>query len=191
MSENKYQWIKGDSIGKVETLKEIITVEGKEYVLFNSNKRVARNVLNEYLVEYNDGGDIYIDSRMLDESVNIPPLISNSKANNTSTGRLNKEQTKSDQFTLTDIINRQLEKNNEIITIEIEVPVLKKEYVDMLIDTNPSVIDDLTKIVMSKYINKEELEKIINDKINSFYSRAKIIEKTRPQIIDIVTEKIK
>ena len=58
----------------------------------------------------------------------------------------------------------------------------------MLAESNHDLIDDLTKIVFSKYINKDNIEKVIKTKLADFYKSNQDTEKE--EVLNIETETI-
>lgn len=50
-----YQWIKGDSVGYVHHYKEVIEVNGQQYLVFTDGSRISLALLDEYMVKVEKG----------------------------------------------------------------------------------------------------------------------------------------
>ncbi len=182
MEKRKFQWVKGDRLGKTEFYKNTIQENGIDYLAFESGKRVTTDLIGDYIVELGENGEQFISSDIFQ-----PQTILNSDVAPKQTTK-KKTNTKADNYSLSDLIKDQLDKNNEFIKINIDIPVLKKDLYKMLMDTNSDLLNDLTKIVILKYINRDSIEESVKKKMNLYYSGKEDFEKT--DFIDIVTEKL-
>lgn len=187
MEERRFQWLKGDKQGKIEKYKDTVRQNDIDYISFQSGARVTTDLIGDYIVELTSEGEPFINSSLFKPNTIIPngPSPSPSPSNKAKP----KSNTKSDNFSLSDLIKVQLEKNNEFISINLDIPILEKTLFKMLLDTNSDVIDDLTKIVISKYINKEDIETTIKEKMLAYYNGDATFEKT--DYLNVKTETIK
>lgn len=53
MKNTFWKWIKGDSFGIVEEIKETVNIDGEEYHVFNSGRRIRTDMLDQFLIESN------------------------------------------------------------------------------------------------------------------------------------------
>ena len=180
MNTRKFQWLKGDKTGKSEIYATTVQENGIDYIVFKSGARVTTDLIGDFITEVSEDGQPFINSQLFE-----PVKIINTGT--TSSKKESKNKTKSDTYSLSDLIRDQLSKNNEFIKITIDVPVLNKSLYNTLTDTYPEVLGDLTKIVVSQYINKDSIEKTIKEKMESYYINKKKFEKT--EIINVKTEK--
>lgn len=187
MSVRNFQWLKGDKVGKQEIFDKTLRENDVDYIVFKSGNRITTDLLGDFVTEITEGGEQIIDHTLFD-----PTEIKNPSTENIAPKKKVVKppvtKTKSDSYSLSDLIKAQLEKNNEFIKINIDIPVLKKELFKMLMDTNPEILDDLTKIVVLKYINKEVIEEDIKKKMMAYYNDDETFEKT--DVINIKTEKL-
>ena len=183
MEERQFQWLKGDKQGKIEKYKETVRENDIDYILFKSGNRVTTDLIGDYITEITVNGEPFINSSLFK-----PNRIVNKKVNKAAPKAKAKTETKSDGFSLADLIKVQLEKKNEFISINLDIPILDKSLFKMLLDTNPEVIDDLTKIVISKYISKDNIDEVVKNKMLAYYNGDEAFEKT--DYINVKTETV-
>lgn len=178
----KYQWLKGDHFGTVETYKDIIVDDNIEYILFESGRRIALGMVGNYI------GKMEGDKTLVDADL----YVNNTPSGGTTQQRSNVvNQTQSPVntgFTVKSLIEDQLKKNKQHITVTVSVPVLNKEHFNFLQDSQPDVLDDLVSIIVTKYINKEAIKESLMEKIQDFYA----IKGVEPidEILDVNAENI-
>ena len=74
-----------------------------------------------------------------------------------------------DDYTITNLIQDQLKKNQHEISIDIKIPIIKLELFGILQDSYPKIFDVLLKTITSKYINQESLYNQLKDKLGVYY----------------------
>jgi hypothetical protein len=131
-----------------------------------------------FITEITENGEPFINSLQFQPDFIKDAPKTSAQKNNQKVKPKNETNTKLDNFSIADLIKKQLDKNNEFVKIYIDIPVLKKDLYEMLADTHEEILDDLTKIVVSKYINKENIEELIKAKMKSYYSGDEDFEKT-------------
>lgn len=191
--KRRFQWVLGEKQGKIENYKRTVREAEIDYIEFDSGARATTDLLGEYIVEITEDGEPFINSSQFKPDIIKPGIVESAPKINQQASSLNKKSnTKSDNFSLSDLIKKQLDKNNEYIEIKLNIPVFKKDLFEILKDTHEEILTDLTKIIISKYINKEAIEELVKNNLTSYYTDdtifdIKIIEK---DIININTETI-
>jgi len=179
MDKKQYQWIKGNLLGEVETIKGHVVEDGVKYIQFDSGRQIAENKLREYLIQIEESYQI-VDSNMLknafENDANTKYDV-DSRFEEIVFGQSTKKQqvvnsapkNYSNSITVIELVEKQLDKNPHVMEVQINIPTLKKEHYQMLYDMYPNIKEDLLKIIISKYIDKEYLTEQINKCLSIFY----------------------
>jgi uncharacterized protein YuzE len=177
MEKRRFQWLKGDMQGKIETYKTTIRENDVDYLLFQSGKRVSTDLIGDYITEISEDGEPFISSEIFNAGtvINTPPINKKVQQNNIKKSNL--------AISVEDIILKQLEKSDNKININIQIPLISNDFFKILSDAHNDILTDLIKIITAKYINKDNIEDTLKKEISKYYYNS--------DIIDLKTEKVK
>ena len=142
----KLQWIKGDKIGKVETIEK---VEG-EYTFFRGGGKIFNNVKSEFLMEVTDD--------------TIIPDINSASIQPTQPKKV--KQPKSEKTPLRLLLDKQKKLQKVKMGVDFSVKLPKKDIYDILessFDVN-ELETELEKFIEDQ-INEEEILQTLKDSI--------------------------
>jgi hypothetical protein len=151
MEITKYQWVKGDHIGNVEN----VTDYGNEWVTFDSGRRIASTLLNEFMIP------IQWDDQIMDFSSQTVIPKKSQKINN------KEEPKKQERSFIYDLIENIKVKEDHKVNFELEFNLPKKEMINVLVSSysEEEVLNALKEYVLSQ-IDINALHKNIKDKLS-------------------------
>lgn len=166
----KYQWIKGDHTGKVETFLD--TEDG--FMIFESKRKVKTNLLGEFMVLVNSEADILdlAPPKALDIEAETGLSYEGSNKNKTP---IQQAAIKVEPENPIRILLEKQSKNNKIkIELEFDVNVPKKEVIELLQDTfEEDVKEEVAKFTKDKLNKQEIIDKVysqLEEAIKMYYS---------------------
>jgi hypothetical protein len=160
----KYQWIKGDHTGKVETF--VDTENG--FMVFESKRKVKTELLGEFMILVNSDTDIL--NLTPPQAIDIEAETGLKYENSSSSPTIEKPAQKVEPKNPIRTLLEKQSKNNKIkIELEFDVNVPKKEVVGLLQDTFEEDV-------------KEEVIKFSKDKLN----KSEIIDKVYSQLEEVI-----
>lgn len=172
----KFQWLKGPNQGSIDDYLDTITEDGIDFLIFKSGRRVAAELVGDYIMEMSEAGsiitnDIFKSSKIV-SSYEDNPLTRT--AFNQATPRKERvlsqaNSQKSDSFSLTDLIKSKLAKGNTFINVTLEVPVLDKNLFGLLNDSYPELLNDLSAIIIEKSLNLDVIKTEISSTLKQYY----------------------
>jgi hypothetical protein len=161
--ENKYyQWVKGDYIGRVETVKGYLDENGLSFIIFESGKRINSDLLLEYLMEVPE-----YQAKVAEESATTidKTPINNHKSVNTQTDTKSIIKQKSPIMQL--LLNQKTLMDIDInITLDVKIP--KKEMINVLRDSFGDEIEDDLYQYIDDQLTLEIIKETVQEKIKKF-----------------------
>ena len=156
--KKQYQWVKGETIGDVETFKEYKEKNGRNWVCFKSGRRIDASLLSEMMIEINDR------QPPLELGLSTDWLGQNNK-------QLERIEPKNPILAL---LEKQKKTKSIVLTYEVNVEVPETLVYEMLVETfGNEVKEQLTNMLLGK-INTEqiktELKETIIKLIDKIYS---------------------
>lgn len=150
MEITKYQWIKGERIGDVENVSNF----GDEWITFESGRRIASPLINEFMVPIQWDGDIM--------DFNNQTIVPKQPQRNTK--REEKPQPK--KSFLYDLIENIKVKEEHVSEFEIKFNLPKREMISVLVSSysEEEVVDTLKEYILSQ-IDIKSLHENIKNKI--------------------------
>ena len=172
MKKRKFQWVKSEKIGQIETLDKILVEDGVEFYIFDvKNQKEKGNRMSSL--------HIGKGANMLKEIVSDADLLNPDLLNNKDAVRPNAKQRVQaqvpKQYGISNLIADQLNKGNQLLTIKLELPILKVEFFNMIQETYPETILTLTDIIYEKYINQEHIKESVKKELLKFYNTTDIV----------------
>lgn len=144
----KVQWIKGDKLGKVET----ILNEGTEWIDFESGSRINASLLNEFMIDVTDEGALLDSEINLDPSRNKEPQKNNTRKEDQGLGN-----------PIMTLFKSMENAHNHNLSIPISVNIPKKDLYNIL---SGSFGEDRVKDTLKKYINDQLDTKKLRSAVN-------------------------
>ena len=180
-----FQWIKGDSFGKVVTLKS----EDSEFLYFADGSQIYKAVAKEFLMESEDGDMPLPDAKPLGNGSNgskvnsRTSIIAENVYEDKSPTQISQQipQQISQQIPtetpLQSLIAKLSQKNVETVDFSLGINLPKKEVFAILLENSDEerdeLIDTITESVASKIeidSLKEYLKEQLNTYINNYYN---------------------
>jgi hypothetical protein len=161
--ENRYyQWVKGDYIGRVETVKDHLDENGLNFVVFESGKRINESLLLEYLIEVPEYQAKIAESAteplqenfQNTQSLQISqPLQSTSKINDSAVMRL---------------LVAQKNREDEQLEISLPIKIPKREMVQILQSSfGEEIVEDLYQYIIDQ-LDDSLIKEVVQNKIKKF-----------------------
>ena len=177
--DKKYQWIKGDTIGKVEIVSEQITRASKDFLKFKGGNGIFVDILSEYMIEFhgteseistnnkllNNNNNVNNNNGNIQSSKNIFDNIESSKSNLNS---------KSNQITTSPLLQIIQKVKSKEFKIPIKTSLPTKDLYDIL-------VENYDKLEVEKLI----IENIYNTIISEKDSIIELIEMELKKIYEI------
>jgi len=173
-----FQWIKGDSFGKVVTLKE----EDSEFLYFTDGSQIYKTVAKEFLLESLDGDMPLPDAKPLGNGSKVnsrTSIIAENVYEDKSPTQISQQisQQIPTETPLQSLIAKLSQKNVETVDFSLGINLPKKEVFAILLENSDEerdeLIDTITESVASKIeidSLKEYLKEQLNTYINNYYN---------------------
>ena len=164
--ENRYyQWVKGDYIGRVETVKENLDENGLNFLIFESGKRINQDLLLEYMIEIPE-----YQARIAEESADIK---TGNSSNSISQPPISQPQPQPQPTTshispvMLLLLNQKSESKNSIeVSLEIKIP--KKEMIDVLKNSFGDEIEEDLYQYIHNQLDYSTIKEAVQEKIKKF-----------------------
>lgn len=177
-----FQWIKGDSFGKVVTLK----AEDSEFLYFTDGSQIYKAVAKEFLLESEDGDMPLPDAKPLGNGSMVnsrTSIIAENVYEDKSPTQISQQipqqisQPIPTETPLQSLIAKLSQKNVETVDFSLGINLPKKEVFAILLENSDEerdeLIDTITESVASKIeidSLKEYLKEQLNTYINNYYN---------------------
>jgi len=154
----QYQWIKGDSFGKVVELEK----EDNDFLYFTDGSQIFKNVVSEFLEEVKDGSLPFPGGEemaaKLEESIESP--IATQKA----TIQVSSPKTPSNLSTVSNplkqLVSKLSKKNVESFSTTFGLNIPSKDIFSMLNDTFEDDSSELIDVITQNAIDQIEINKL-------------------------------
>ena len=160
--ENRYyQWVKGDYIGRVETVKENLDENGLNFLIFESGKRINQDLLLEYMIEIPE-----YQARIAEESADIK---TGNSSNSISQPPISQPQPTTSHISpvMLLLLNQKSESKNSIeVSLEIKIP--KKEMIDVLKNSFGDEIEEDLYQYIHNQLDYSTIKEAVQEKIKKF-----------------------
>ena len=171
-----YQWIKGDNIGHVNDFKELVEVNGNQYIVFTDGSRLAVNLLQEFTVQVEKG----FYEPAFDKNFQ-QPMIS-APQSQTLRGRVEMHTVIKEESAIAAILKKQKE-NWVDVDLNLTINLPKRALWDVIISSfdnaEDEIIDYVTKDLDIEVV-REALKKSIKDIYSSKITPAKNVRTQNP-----------
>jgi len=160
--ENKYyQWVKGDYIGRVETVKENLDENGLNFVIFESGKRINFDLLLEYLMEVPEHqAKIAEESAILENAKQAHPSIIETPVSSSPKSSHNSP--------VMQLLLNQKKEENSTLEVSLDIKIPKKEMVDVLrVSFGDEIEDDLYQYIHNQ-LDYNFIKEAVQEKIKKF-----------------------
>ena len=181
-----FQWIKGDSFGKIVTLK----TEDSEFFYFTDGSQIYKAVAREFLMESEDGSAPLPDAKPLGNGSNVNTMVNSKTSIIAENVYEDKSPTQISQqipqqisqpipteTPLQSLIAKLSQKNVETVDFSLGINLPKKEVFAILLENSDEdrdeLIDNITESVASKIeidSLKQYLKEQLNTYINNYYN---------------------
>jgi hypothetical protein len=178
-----FQWIKGDSFGKVVTLKE----EDSEFLYFTDGSQIYKTVAKEFLLESLDGDMPLPDAKPLGNGSKVnsrTSIIAENVYEDKSPTQISQQipqqisQQTPEETPLEQLIVKLSKKNSTTLNVPVELNLPRKEIVDLLVDNSEEYDRDaVLAIIVETTLNKinintlrETLKEQINSHLKNYYN---------------------
>lgn len=157
--ENRYyQWVKGDYIGRVETVKENLDENGLNFLIFESGKRINQDLLLEYMIEIPE-----YQARIAEESADI-------KTGNSSNfiAQPQPQPTTSHISPVMLLLLNQKSESKDSIEVSLEIKIPKKEMIDVLKNSFGDEIEEDLYQYIHNQLDYSTIKEAVQEKIKKF-----------------------
>jgi hypothetical protein len=173
-----FQWIKGDSFGKVVTLKS----EDNEFLYFTDGSQIFRSVAGEFLMESEDGDEPLPG---INDTKKAPRASKTKNIEKIGGGNFPNSEANSPQISqkaptespLQSLITKLSQKNTETVNLSLEINLPKKEVFTILLENSDEgekeLIKEITQAAISRieiHTLQEYIKEQLNTYINNYYN---------------------
>lgn len=171
-----FQWIKGDSFGKVVTLKS----EDSEFLYFTDGSQIYRSVVGEFLMESEDGDEPLPgvnDTKKAPRASKAKNIAKNDGGNfpnvEANSPQISQQisQKAPTESPLQSLITKLSQKNTETLNINLEINLPKKDVFTILLENSDEGREDLIKEIAEAAVARIEinnLQKHIKEQLNTY-----------------------
>ena len=163
--ENKYyQWVKGDYIGRMETVKDNLDENGLSFIIFESGKRINSDLLLEYLIEVPEyQAKVAEESAIIDELSEFPKAIA--PINDTVT---TKTSSKANSSPVMQLLLNQKKEEDESIEVSLQIKIPKRDMIDVLrVSFGDEIDEDLYQYIHNQ-LDDASIKEAVKEKIKKF-----------------------
>ena len=173
-----FQWIKGDSFGKVVTLKE----EDSEFLYFTDGSQIYKTVAKEFLLESLDGDMPLPDAKPLGNGSKVnsrTSIIAENVYEDKSPTQISQQisQQIPTETPLQSLIAKLSQKNVETVDFSLGINLPKKEVFAILLENSDEERDELISTITESVASKIEIDSLkeylkeqLNTYINNYYN---------------------
>jgi hypothetical protein len=177
-----FQWIKGDSFGKVVTLKS----EDNEFLYFTDGSQIYRSVMGEFLMESEDGDEPLPG---INDTKKAPRALKTRNIEKIGGGNFPNADANSPQISqqisqkdpiespLHSLITKLSQKNTETVNLNLEINLPKKEVFTILLENSDEGREELIKEITQAAISRIKIDTLqeyikgqLNTYINNYYN---------------------
>lgn len=174
---DRFQWIRGDDIGKVEEFSDISVEDNIEWIIFKSGNRVNKSLIAEFMFQLEPGMDP-LELGNLD-NVSVPGVSSLSPV----VQHIPVQPVVEQKNPIESLLDKQKKLHKLKLSIQLNIEVPNKKLFDILED---SYGDDILDTIVNrslKQTNTKDFKKMISESIKGsiidFYkSKNKNIQQT-------------
>lgn len=163
----EFQWIKGDSVGEVCLLKDVVQADGGiVFVEFTNGSRCNMALLDEYILKIGSA-DASLDFSKND-AVKAAEISSN--GNNGHAAVIGSSRLKPEQSKLSPIqeLLKKRKSNPVDITIDLKLNVPPRELLEVLKDSFENAEDEVVEFVLSS-ISADNIKESVKAALKEFY----------------------
>jgi hypothetical protein len=166
-SQFSYQWIKGENISQVQHYKDLVSENGKTYVLFTDGNRMSTDLLEEFMIRVEKGyEEVSLDtSHQENETQNI---------SKSSVKPRESEQKKSiviEENPIFSLLSKQKE-NWVDVDLKLSINLPPKSLWDILISSFDDAEKDILEFV-TKDLDIEVVRQSLRESIKEIYKKQK------------------
>lgn len=166
-SQFSYQWIKGENISQVQHYKDLVSENGKTYVLFTDGNRMSTDLLEEFMIRVEKGY----------EEVALDPTPQAGETQNISKSSVKpreSEQKKSiviEENPIFSLLSKQKE-NWVDVDLKLSINLPPKSLWDILISSFDDAEKDILEFV-TKDLDIEVVRQSLRESIKEIYKKQK------------------
>ena len=166
-SQFSYQWIKGENISQVQHYKDLVSENGKTYVLFTDGNRMSTDLLEEFMIRVEKGY----------EEVTLDPTPQEGETQNISKSSVKpreSEQKKSiviEENPIFSLLSKQKE-NWVDVDLKLSINLPPKSLWDILISSFDDAEKDILEFV-TKDLDIEVVRQSLRESIKEIYKKQK------------------
>ena len=167
-SQFSYQWIKGENISQVQHYKDLVSENGKVYVVFTDGNRMSTDLLDEFMIRVEKG----YEEVSLDPSHNNQAETQNSSKSSVKPREF--EQKKSIQVEenpIFSLLSKQKE-NWVDVDLKLSINLPPKSLWDILISSFDDAEKDILEFV-TKDLDIEVVRQSLRESIKEIYKKQK------------------
>lgn len=167
-SQFSYQWIKGENISQVQHYKDLVSENGKVYVVFTDGNRMSTDLLDEFMIRVEKG----YEEVSLDPSQNNQTETQNSSKSSVKPRDF--EQKKSIQVEenpIFSLLSKQKE-NWVDVDLKLSINLPPKSLWDILISSFDDAEKDILEFV-TKDLDIEVVRQSLRESIKEIYKKQK------------------
>jgi len=157
----EFQWVKGENIGSVTYLKDVIEEDGIVFVTFTDNNRCNISLLDQYILKLGSG-DAALD---IFENKSVKAAVEQSGAAIVGQSRLNVPAQKLSPI---QELLRKRKPNTVNISIELTLNVPPTELLEVLRDSFDNAEEEVVEFVLNS-ISQEDIKTSVRKALAEFY----------------------
>jgi len=166
-SQFSYQWIKGENISQVQHYKDLVSENGKTYVLFTDGNRMSTDLLEEFMIRVEKGyEEVSLDS--------APQENETQNISKSSVKPRESEQKKSiviEENPIFSLLSKQKE-NWVDVDLKLSINLPPKSLWDILISSFDDAEKDILEFV-TKDLDIEVVRQSLRESIKEIYKKQK------------------
>jgi len=163
-----YQWVKGENLSQVQHYKDLVSENGKTYIVFTDGNRMSIDLLDEFMIRVEKG---YEDVSMIQPSVE---LVESQNSTKSSVKPRELEQKKSiavEENPIFSLLSKQKE-NWVDVDLKLSINLPPKSLWDILISSFDDAEKDILEFV-TKDLDIEVVRQSLRESIKEIYKKQK------------------
>ena len=171
----RYQWVRSDKTGIVETFKEEREDAGSVWIYFESGSRIKTELISEFLLEVTDEQLANDPIHGIDSSEDVLNSLNPQQALEQAIPQLMEAIPMAQKSPVRQLLEKQAKKNVEEIQLVIEMPIPKKSIYEVIRDSyeDGEVDEELSSMLLENLGSetiKDQLKKAVINLIENYYN---------------------
>ncbi len=163
-----YQWVKGENLSQVQHYKDLVSENGKTYIVFTDGNRMSIDLLDEFMIRVEKG---YEDVSMIQPSVELTESQNSPKSSVKPRELEQKKSIAVEENPIFSLLSKQKE-NWVDVDLKLSINLPPKSLWDILISSFDDAEKDILEFV-TKDLDIEVVRQSLRESIKEIYKKQK------------------